>query len=69
MFVMKINHNDGQPSGPRLKWTFPQKTASVPFNWVRQVPFTDSDYVILRENKLCHFPECLVGQDLNHYTL
>ena len=24
------NHGDGQPSRPRLKWTFPQKTASVP---------------------------------------
>ena len=29
MCVMKINHHDGQPSGPRLQTTFPKKTASV----------------------------------------
>ena len=27
--VLKI-HSDGQPSQPRLQWTFPQKTASLP---------------------------------------
>ena len=29
VFVMKINHRDRQPSGPRHQWTFPRKTAFV----------------------------------------
>ena len=29
-FVLKINHRDGQPSRPRLQWTFPRKTVSIP---------------------------------------
>ena len=34
VFVMNINRRDGQSSRPRLQWTFPQKTASVP--WMRE---------------------------------
>ena len=32
VFIMKINHCHGQPSGPRRQWTFPQKVASIPMS-------------------------------------
>ena len=41
--VMKIN----QPSRPRLRWTFPQKSASVPASESDSVQFTDDDHVIM----------------------
>ena len=48
MFVLKKkNHHDGQSSRPRLQWTFPQKTVSLPTSdGVRQL-FTDGDYLIM----------------------
>ena len=44
LFVMKINHGYGQPSRPKLEWTFPQKTASFP-------RVRDSDWWISHKNK------------------
>ena len=47
MFVLKKNHSDGQPSGPRLQWTFPQKTASLHASESDSIQFNDGDYVIM----------------------
>ena len=44
---MKIKYRDGQPFRPRLQWTFPQKTASVPASESDSILFTDGDYVII----------------------
>ena len=65
MFVLEINHCDGQTSRPRFQWTFPQKTASLPTNdTVRQCPvyWWRLFYHVIQSEKLCHFPGCLVGQ-------
>ena len=65
VFVLEINHRDGQTSRPRFQWTFPQKTASLPTNdTVRQCPvyWWRLFYYVIQSEKLCHFPGCLVGQ-------
>ena len=43
VFVIKINHHNRQPSGPRLQWTSPQKTASV--RWFRLTGGTPGKHV------------------------
>ena len=53
VFVMKKkNHLDGQPSWPRLQWTFPWKTAFILTNTESDSdPFTDGDYAIKHKKR------------------
>ena len=68
----RVSPSDGQPSRPRLQWTFPPKQPPSPrVTESDSVQFSDGGYIIMSfrvKKHNWHFPGCLVGQDLHHYT-
>ena len=62
MFVIKINHRDRQPSGPRLHRTFPQKTARVGYRIGGIKKF-------LKKNKINKIPPMSKCKWLDYYNI